>query len=181
MASINVEIPDELLEELEDISEQLKTSTSETVMLALSYIMQTNTLENAIEGIARLDDDTDEEIISFPEIKEEIDLDINFQAAAMEELEALDEEDQIELIGHLIERLSMDEEVEDNNVDLILREEDDASVILSCFEFGDIIYRLGEDVTIYHIAMHDLLDDEEFDEVLEEAYDEDFIEEADEE
>lgn len=181
MASINVEIPDELLEDLEDISEQLKTSTSETVMLGLSFIMQTNTLENAIEGIARIDDDTDEEIISFPEIKEEIDLDINFQAAAMEELEALDEEDQIELIGHLIERLSMDEEVEDNNVDLILREEDDASVILSCFEFGDIIYRLGEDVTIYHIAMHDLLDDEEFDEVLEEAYDEDFIEEADEE
>lgn len=181
MASINVEIPDELLEDLEDISEQLKTTASETVMLALSYIMQTNTLENAIEGIARIDDN-EEEIISFPEIKEEIDLDINFQATAMEELEALDEEDQIELIGHLIERLSMDEEVEDQNVDLILREEDDASVILSCFDFGDIIYRLGEDVTIYHIAMHDLVDDdEEFDEELEEAYDEDFIEEADEE
>lgn len=181
MANLTINIPDELLEDLQDISEQLKTSPSETVLLALSYIMQQNTLENAIEGIARIDDDAEDEIISFPELKDEFDLDINFQATAMQELEALDEEEQIDLIAQLIERLSIDEDEieEDDNVDLVLRDDDDASIILSCFDFGDIVYRLSnEDVTVYHIAINEMLEDEDFDEELEDAFDEDFVEET---
>lgn len=171
MATLTIEIPDELLEELEGVTEQLQISTSETVMLALSFIMQQDTLDNAIEGIARVDDKDDAEVISFPEIKEELDLDINFHGAAMEELEELEEEEQIELIGHLIERISQDDEDLDEDVDLVLREEDDASIILSCFDFGDIIYKLSDDITIYHIAMHEPAIDEEFDELLEELGD----------
>tara|TARA_R110002110_G_scaffold404606_1_gene623172 strand:+ start:213051 stop:213581 length:531 start_codon:yes stop_codon:yes gene_type:complete len=167
MAKLTIEIPDELLEELEDITEQLKISTSETVMLALSFIMQQDTLDNAIEGIARVDDQDENEVISFPEIKEELDIDINFHARAMEELDALDEEEQIELIGHLIERLSQDDEELDEDVDLVLREDDDASIILSCFDFGDIIYKLSEDITVYHIAMLEPEEDEDFDELIE--------------
>lgn len=171
MATLTIEIPNELLEELEEVTEELKISTSETVMLALSFIMQQDTLDNAIEGISRVDDEENSEVISFPEIKEEFELDINFHASAMEELEELDEEEQTELIGQLIERLSQEDEDLDDEVDLVLRDQEEASLILSCFDFGDIIYQLSDEITIYHIAIHEPLEDEEFDELLEDMND----------
>jgi hypothetical protein len=181
MAKLTIEIPDELLKELEDITGQLKISTSETVMLALSFIMQQDTLDNAIEGIARVDDKDNNDLVSFPEIKEELDIDINFHASAMEELDELNEEEQIELIGHLIERLSQDDEDLDEDVDLVLREDKDASIILSCFDFGDIIYKLSEEITIYHISMLEPEDDEDFEELMEELGDLEGLKELDKE
>lgn len=174
MATLTIEIPDDLYDELKETATELKSNPSDALILAYNHFMQTEVVDNAVEGMER-SAISDENLISFPELKEELDIDINFHPLAMEELESLDEEDQIELIGQLIERLSQGDEDLADDVDLVLNETEAATVLLSSFDFGDIVYRVNDEfITIYHIALSDAfdeeldLDDEELDDEFEE-------------
>lgn len=176
MPSLTINIPDELFEELKDAAKELTLEPDELLTMSFNHFIQTPTIDNVAEGLER-SQTPDENLISFPELKEELDMDINFHPLAMEELESLDEEDQIELIGELINRISQEDNVE--NIDLVLKDDEDGTLLLSSFDFGDLIYRLTDEViTIYHIALNEELDedfddeDEDFDEEIEELGDE---------
>lgn len=161
MPALTIDIPDELYDELEETAAELNIEASDLLMLSFNHFVQTDTIDNVIEGLDR-STMPDENLITFPELKEELDLDINFHPLAIEELESLEEEDQVELIGQLIERISQEEAAEE--VDLILKEDNDDTVLLSSFDFGDITYRINDEfITIYHIALNHTLD-EGFDE-----------------
>lgn len=161
MPTITIDLPNELYDELQETATDLNLEANELLMLSFNHFVQTDTIENVIEGLSR-HDTPDENLISFSELKEELDLDINFHPLAIDELEALEEEDQIELIGQLIERISQEDEIDD--IDLILKENKNDSLLLSSFDFGDIIYRITDDlITVYHIALNEAFD-EDFDE-----------------
>lgn len=173
MATLSITLPDEVFAELNNIAAQLKQTPEQCLQLSLSHFLQTDSLENAIEGIARMADK--EPLVDFPELKEELGIDIQFHPIAMDELESLDEEDQVEVLGQLIERISAEEEELDNTLDLVLKEEGDNQVVLSGFNFGDVVYQVGTTITIYHIALS-----EEEEEMEEEEDDEEEEENAEE-
>lgn len=170
MPKVTIEIPDELFDELKDTADALNTDVSGALNLAYQHFSQTEAVDNAVEGIER-SATPDENLISFAELKDDLDIDINFHPLAMEELEALDTADQIELIGQLIERLSQEDDSMEG-IDLVLKDSDTSSLLLSSFEFGDLIYRITDEViTIYHIALAEDFD-EDFDEEADEEFDE---------
>jgi predicted transcriptional regulator len=163
MPTISITVPDEIYEEFSSLAEQLKQSPQECAMLALNHFMQTDTIENAIEGVARMQDTT-EELIPFPELKEELGLDVKFHPMAMDELEGLEEEDQIEVLESLIHRMANEEELDDDAIDLLLKETPEGQVKISVFPFGDITYLVGPTIVVYHIALAEMDEDFEGDE-----------------
>ncbi|MBS0287298.1 MAG: hypothetical protein JSR17_08385 [Proteobacteria bacterium] len=187
MATLNIQLTDDFNSELTNIAEQLKVSPEQCVQLALHHFFQTDTVENAIEAIARIDDG--QALVDFPELKEELGIDIKFHPDAMDELESVSEEDQIDILERLINRISANEDELEATLDIVLKEQGENQLVLSGFSFGDIVYELGENVVIYHIALiedseedEDEGDDEEEDEDDDEAdlEDEDEDEEAEE-
>jgi hypothetical protein len=168
MPKITVNVPDELFEVLSEIASSLKESPENCLMLALNHLMQTDTLDNAIEGVSRMDDG--QALVDFPALKEELDIDIQFHHQAMEELEALEEEDQIEVLGQFVERISEEEAELLPELDLAIKETPDGQVILSSFDFGEIVYQSGESTIIYHLAMEELEDEDDDEEDEEEDF-----------
>ena len=162
MAQLTINLPDDFSTELTEIANQLKLPPEQCVMLALSHFLQTDTVENAIEGVARTNDG--ETLVDFPELKQELGLDLKFHPQAMEELESLSEEEQVEILGELIERITAKEEELHDTIDLVLKEENANQLVLSGFGFGDVIYQIGDNILIYHIALMDEFEDEEEDE-----------------
>jgi len=163
MATLNLTIPDDIFAELSIIATQLKQTPEQAVLLALNHLLQTSTVENAIEGIARIEDG--ETLVDFPELQDELGIEIKFHPDAMDELESVEEEDQIEILEQLITRISSEEEDEiENTLDLVLKEEEENQVVLSGFDFGDIIYQLGQNMIIYHIALNEAEKGEDEDE-----------------
>jgi predicted transcriptional regulator len=163
MANLTINIPDEYLAELSNIAKQLKKSPEQCMLLALNYFMQTNAVESAVEGIARMEDG--EALVDFPELKEELGIEMKFHPLAMDELEEVVEEDQIEVLEQLINRISAHEEEEEDALDLVLNEEGNNQLILSTFSFGDVVYQVGQSITIFHIALTEDEDDDEEEEV----------------
>jgi predicted transcriptional regulator len=160
MTTMNINIPDEIYEEISILASQLKQSPEQCALLALNHFLQTDTVENAIEGIARMSDG--EELVDFPELKDELGIEIKFHPDAMDELESVAEEDQIDILEQLITRVSAEEEEEEENtLDLVLKEEGEDQIVLSGFSFGDIVYLLGQKMIIYHIALAEEEMDEE--------------------
>lgn len=165
MANLNLQLPDEIFSEITKIASQMKQSPEDLVQLALSFFLQTDAVENAMEGLTRKDDG--ESLVDFPQLKEELGLDIQFHPAAMEELDAIEEEDQIEILEEFINRISSSEE-EENTIDLILQDDGEQQMVLSSFAFGDLIYQLGKKVVIYHLALNEDDEDEDDDMDIEE-------------
>lgn len=164
MASITLELPDEFYAEVSDAADQLKTSPQHCLELALAHFMQSHALMSGIEGMARIEDG--EPLVDFPELKEELELDIKFHPMAMEELESLTEEEQVDILEDIINRISGEEEDLIEAMDLVLKEEGDDQIILSEFKFGQVVYRIGNFITIYYVGiLEDVSEDIEEDEM----------------
>lgn len=157
MASITLQLPDEFYAELTDAANQLKSTPEQCLELALAHFMQSHALMSAIEALERMEDK--EPLVDFPELKEELELDIKFHPMAMEELESLTEEEQVSVLEDLINRISgeSDEELEDS-MDLVIKDTPDYQVILSEFSFGQVVYKISDVITIYFVG---ILEDEE--------------------
>lgn len=165
---VKINVPDDLYADISDVAEQLKLSPSDCMQLAIQHFLLTDTVDNAIEGIARIN--SGEALVNFPELKEELGIEIQFHPAAMEELESVEEEDQITILEQIINRITQEEDnEEDTGVDLILSETADTQMVISGFSFGDVVYSQGETIVIYHIA---LIEEEELEEEEEEDEDE---------
>lgn len=166
MATLNIQLTDDFQSELSNIAEQLKISPEQCVQLALHHFFQTDTVENAIEGSLRMSDG--QELVDFPELKEELGIEIKFHPDAMEELESVSEEDQIDILERLISRISANEDELEATLDIVIKEQGENQLVLSGFSFGDIVYELGESVVIYHIALIEEDDEAEGDDEDEE-------------
>lgn len=166
MASITLELPDEYYSELIDTASQLKTTPEHTLGLALAHFMQSGALMSALEAVARTDDN--EPLVDFPELKEELELDIKFHPMAMEELDSLTEEEQVTVLEDLINRISSEPEDLDDSLDLVIADTPDYQLILSEFSFGQVVYRIGDFITIYYVGIIEDEDDELEDEEEEE-------------
>ncbi len=171
MANLTLEVADDVYSELTNLAEQLKISPEQCAQLALHHFLQTDTIENAIEGVNRMDDG--QELVDFPELKEELGIEIKFHPDAMDELESVTEEDQIEILERLINRISAHEEELEATLDIVIKEIGESQVVLSGFGFGDIVYQLGENVVIYHIALIEEDDEDEDDDSEDELDEED--------
>lgn len=178
MSSISINIPKEYFTEISKVAVQLKKSPEECVQLAIDYFLQTDAVDNAIDGIARIEDG--EPLIDFPELKTELGIEIKFHPQALLELEAVSEEDQIEILEELINRIvTKDEDPEEGTLDLVLKEEGLNQLLLSSFDFGDVVYQVGQNISIYYIALLEDEDDEDDDELeIEDELEDEALEEA---
>lgn len=161
MKTLSIQLPDELYDEFINISSQLKISPDDCALLAISHLMQTDSFQNAMEAMERYQDG--QKLIEIPEFQEELDVILRFHPLAKEELDTLDEESQVDILSELIDRTALDEEELEHTIDLVIKDNNDTQVVLSSFDFGDIIYEIGEDITIYHIALDDSEDEDEDD------------------
>lgn len=158
MASITLQLPDEFYAELNDTANQLKSTPEQCLELALAHFMQSHALMSAIEAIARMEDN--EPLVDFPELKEELELDIKFHPMAMDELESLTEEEQVTVLEDLINRISGENEEMDDSLDLVIKDTPDYQVILSEFSFGQVVYKISDVITIYFVGIIEDEDDE---------------------
>jgi hypothetical protein len=166
MANLNITLPEDFHAEIIDVAKQLKQTPEQCVLLALSHFFQTATVDNAIEGMDRTEDG--QTLADFPVLTEELGIEIKFHPLALKELESLEEDDQIEVLEELITRISTPEEELEDTLDLVIKDSEETQVVLSGFEFGEILYKIGQNVIIYHIALieddldEDMADVEEF-------------------
>jgi len=181
MTSININTSPELEGELNKAAQALGISLDQTAQLAFHYFLQSNTLINALEGVSRIEETV--ELVNFPELQEEFGLDLQFHPKAMEELQTLHEDEQIVILEEIINRVS-EEESDDEMLDLVLKEAADHQIVISEFSFGDVVYQIGDAVTVHHIAIFDEFedddeddDDEDFDEEDEDDDEDDIFEE----
>ncbi len=159
MTSLNVDLPDEVYEDLSEVAKRLNQSPEETTQMALSLLMQFDALDYALIGSARMADG--EETVPLPALGQDSDLMLEFHPQALEELQSLEEDDQVEVLTEFIERIVADEEELEDTLDLVINEDEDTQVVLSSFDFGDIVYKIADHVTIYMIGLPEL---EEFSE-----------------
>lgn len=162
MTVLNVELPNEILEDVIEVSKQLNQTPEELMQMALSLLMQSDSLDNAIEAKERMNDG--QTPVALPALdKEDLELSIQLHPDALVEFSMLDEEDQLDVLSDLIERVVSEEGEEpafDNTLDLVINETEDSQVILSSFEYGDIVYKVSDSITIYLLNLPDLVDDE---------------------
>lgn len=163
MTVLNVELPNEILEDVIEVSKQLNQTPEELMQMALSLLMQSDSLDNAIEAKERMNDG--QALVALPSLddKEDLELTIQLHPDALVEFSMLDEEDQLDVLNDLIERVVSEEGEEqsfDNTLDLVINETEDSQVILSSFEYGDIVYKVSDSISIYLLNLPDLVDDE---------------------
>lgn len=151
MTSITIELPNDIYEDLSEVSKRLNQTPEETTQMALSLLMQFDSLDYALVATARINDDM--ETVPLPALAEESDLALEFHPAALEELQALEEDDQVEVLSSFIERIVAEEEELEDTLDLVITESETDQVVLSSFDFGDIIYRIGDKVVVYMIGL----------------------------
>lgn len=173
MATLSVNLPDDIFEEFQTIAQELKISNDACALLAISYMTQTDVFQTAIEGMSRYQDG--QPLHTIPEIEEELEVGLHLHPLGKEELESLDDEAQIDVLAELIERTTLDEEELEDTLDLVIKDTGETQVVLSSFEFGDVVYEVGDEITIYHISLSDDSDEEDEDDEDEEFEDdEDF-------
>lgn len=151
MTSLTIELPNDIFEDLSEVAKRLNQSPEETTQMALSLLMQFDSLDYALIATARINDGS--ETVPLPALAEEADLALEFHPAALEELQALEEDDQVEVLSSFIERIVAEEEDLENTLDLVITESENDQVVLSSFDFGDIVYRIGDKVIVYMIGL----------------------------
>ncbi len=161
MTSLTIELPDDVYEDLGEVAKRLNQTSEETTQMALSLLMQFDSLDFALVATARINDEL--ETIPLPALADEADLALEFHPAALEELQALEEDDQVEVLSAFIERIVAEEEELDDTLDLVITENETDQVVLSSFDFGDIVYKIGEKVVVYLIGLPQEDEFEEFD------------------
>lgn len=172
MATININIPEEILSDLSDVAAQLKLNAEQCMKLALSHFLQSDALTNAMEGVSRTEDD--QILMDFPELQQELNMNIKFHPQAMEELESLPPEAQINVLEQLLIRITSEEEMLEETLDLVLDEDETSQLLLSEFNFGDVIYQTSPaTIKIYHIALLENEEENELDDLDEEDFEED--------
>jgi len=162
MSLLNISLSEELSLELNDVATQLQRTPEECMQLALQYFLQTPSLDNIIEGTSRAKETSP--LLDFPQLKEEVGVEVQFHPMAMNELEALTEEEQITILDAIMTCISDDEEALEESLELVLEEKGDSQLVLSQFGFGEIIYEMGETIKIYHIALFEDENEEEMEE-----------------
>lgn len=158
MTSFTITLPDEIHADLAEVAKRLNQTPEETTQMALSLLMQFDSLDYALIAMQRINDG--ETIVPLPALADESELALEFHPLALEELQSLDEDDQIELLTELIERIVAEEEELEDTLDLVINESETEQVVMSSFEFGDVVYKISEKVVVYLIGIPEL---EEFD------------------
>lgn len=166
MTNLTIELPDEVYSDLNEVSKRLNQTPEETTQMALSLLMQFDSLDYALIAMQRMNDD--QETTPLPALQEEAELSLEFHPAALEELQSLEEDDQVEVLTSFIERIVAEEDELEDTLDLVINENEKEQVVLSSFDFGDIVYKIGDKVVIYMIGFPELAD-----------FDEDYAEEFD--
>lgn len=161
MTNLTIELPDEVYSDLNEVAKRLNQTPEETTQMALSLLMQFDSLDFALIAIQRMNEE--HETTPLPALQEEAELSLEFHPAAMEELQSLEEEDQVEVLSAFIERIVAEEDELEDTLDLVINENETEQVVLSSFDFGDIVYKIGDKVVIYMIGFPELEDLEEFD------------------
>jgi len=160
MATLTVTVPDDVFAELKTVSEQLQQTPEQCAYLSLCHFLQAPTVDSALEGMARVN--VEAQYVDFPELKAAYGIDIQFHPMAIEELQALNEEEQTSLLEELIDRISEDDPDAEEMMDLVLKENGDHQIVLSEFPFGDVVYKIGQTIVVYHIALvEDSLEEDE--------------------
>ena len=180
MSQIQVNLPDELHEILNEVASRLNKTPEESIELALNFFLQMDTIDCAIIGKERFDANAELVPLAVDGEDDDLEYELKFHPEALEEYEALDEEQQMLAICALVTRL-FDEEDEESDVsqtppELDLYSTEDTDLILSHFSFGDIVYAVNSDaVAIYHVSFNeeDALDDDDIDDDDEDEDDED--------
>lgn len=161
MTNLTIELPDEVYSDLNEVAKRLNQTPEETTQMALSLLMQFDSIDFALIAIQRMQEE--HETTPLPALQEEAELSLEFHPAAMEELQSLEEEDQVEVLSAFIERIVAEEDELDDTLDLVINENETEQVVLSSFDFGDIVYKIGDKVVIYMIGFPPMDDLEEFD------------------
>lgn len=164
MTSITLQLSEELHAELSETAAHLKCTPQECLELALTHFVQSPALISSAEALARLEDN--KPLADFPELKEELELDIKFHPLAMEELESLTEEEQVSVLEDLVNRISGENDEFNDHMDLVIKETEDYQIVLSEFSFGQVVYKIGEAIVVYYVGILEEID--EFDEIDEE-------------
>ncbi len=154
---MNLRLSEELYAELSETAEQLQCTPEECFELALTHFIQSPALISTAEALSRMSDN--EPLTDFPELKEELELNIQFHPMAMEELESLSEEDQVSVLEDLVNRISGENDDINELMDLVIKEAPDHQVVLSEFSFGHVVYKIGEAITIYYVGINEDNDD----------------------
>ncbi|HET9843252.1 MAG TPA: hypothetical protein VFP93_01175 [Gammaproteobacteria bacterium] len=151
MTSLKIDLPDDVYTDLTEVAKRLKQTPEETTQMALSLLMQFESLDYALVAMQRVEDG--QETVPLPALAEESELSLEFHPEALDELQTLDEEDQVTVLTELIERIVAEEDELEDTLDLVINENSAEQIVLSSFEFGDIIYRIANKVTVYMIAL----------------------------
>lgn len=171
MTTLNVELPDEIFEDITEVAKELDQTPEEFMQMALSLLMQSDSLANAMVAMERVKDK--QMPVTLPTMdSEEPELSIELHPDALAELQMLDEEDQIDVLGDLMERVLNETQEEDDEsfsegLDLVINETEDSQLILSSFDYGDIVYKLSDKIVVYLLNLPDLIPDEEDEDLLE--------------
>jgi hypothetical protein len=168
MTNITLQLSEELYAELSETATHLRSTPQECLELALTHFVQSHALISSAEALSRLEDN--EPLADFPELKEELELDIKFHPLAMEELESLTEEEQVSVLEDLVNRISGENDDLNELMDLVIKETPDYQIVLSEFSFGQVVYKIGESIVVYYVGILEDLSDE-LDEMEEEEKD----------
>lgn len=170
MSTVNVTLPDEILADVSEVAKKLKQTPEEFMQMALSLLMQSDSLDNAMMAMERLNDG--QNTVRLPAFDDEDpELSIELHPEALAELNMLDEEDQIDVLSDLIERVVSEDEPDfdlENTLDLVINESEESQLVLSSFEYGDIVYKISDKIVIYLINLPDLMPEEDDMEMAEE-------------
>lgn len=158
MANITLQLSEELYAELSETAAHLKCTPQECLELALTYFVQSPALISSTEALTRLEDN--EPLADFPELKEELELDIKFHPMAMEELESLTEEEQVSVLEDLVNRISGENDDLNDLMDLVIKETPDYQIVLSEFSFGQVVYKIGDAIVVYYVGILEDISDE---------------------
>lgn len=163
MTILNVELPNEIHEDVVEIAKQLNQTPTELMQMALSLLMQSDALNNAIEAMERSKDGKETIALPLAEAQQETDIAIGFHPEALVEFNSLSEEDQLDVLSELIEHIgSVDDENNfDETITLVINETDNSQTLLSSLDYGDIVYKVDDNALIIYL-MHfpDLMADD---------------------
>lgn len=168
MTVLNVNLPEEILEDVVDIAKQLDQTPEELMQMALSLLMQSDSLNNAIEAIDRTKDGKSPVPLPTVEDAEDAELSIELHPEALAEFSLLSEDDQLDVLSDLIERIASEgdeeEDLFEDTLDLVINETEDSQTLLSSFTYGDVVYKVSDKIVIYLFDLPDLMGEDEFEE-----------------
>lgn len=154
---INVNLPTEVANDISELASQLKQTPEEFIQMALSLLMQSNSLDNILASNDRIEDQKTLEPIDLGLVDDPADelsdISLEIHPDANEEFNFFDEDQKAYILSALIDRITMEldeeEDLFDSSIDLVIQESEDHQLLLSSFDFGEIVYTIGDKLVIY--------------------------------